>query len=104
MNKISLVKLIGLSAAIIIFAAFPAVSFGQKNPAKKSTSKTGVSDADIGRGLKEALSKGVKFAVDGLGKENGFLENVDVKIPVPKSLNNIEKALRSDGRYQRDVY
>jgi hypothetical protein len=67
---------------------------------KTTTTKTTTSttptltDNEITGGLKEALSNGVKFAVDYLGKENGFLNDVRVKIPVPKSLQNVEKALR----------
>jgi hypothetical protein len=48
--------------------------------------------------LKEALSKGVKFAVDSLGRENGYLDNARVKIPLPKSLQKLEKGLRLAGQ------
>jgi hypothetical protein len=46
-------------------------------------------------GLKEALSKGVEKAVAGLGKQDGFLKDADVKIPMPESLQRVEKALRT---------
>lgn len=57
-----------------------------------------VTDFEIEDGLKEALSKGVRFAVDNLGRENGFLNDVRVKIPLPKSLQKIEKGLRVAGQ------
>ncbi len=57
-----------------------------------------VSDSDIAGGLKEALSKGVSTAIKSLGKENGFLGNVRVRIPLPKSLQKIEKVLRVAGQ------
>jgi len=68
-------------------------------PAQPQTaSNTTLSDNEITGGLKEALFSGIKFAVNTLGKENGFLNDVRVKIPLPKSLQNIEKALRFAGQ------
>ena len=57
-----------------------------------------VSDNDIAAGLKEALGKGVKSAINSLGKPNGFLLNPRVKIPLPKSLQKLEKGLRIAGQ------
>lgn len=57
-----------------------------------------VSDSDIASGLKEALGKGIKSAVNSLGKQNGFLLNPRVKIPLPKSLQKLEKPLRIAGQ------
>jgi Protein of unknown function (DUF4197) len=57
-----------------------------------------VSDNDIAAGLKEALGKGVKSAITSLGKPNGFLLNPRVKIPLPKSLQKLEKGLRVAGQ------
>lgn len=64
----------------------------------KTSSNATLTDNEISGGLKEALFNGVKFAVDSLGKENGFLNDVRVKIPLPKSLQNVEKALRFAGQ------
>ena len=66
--------------------------------AQTKKKKTTVTDTEISGGLKEALSKGVKFAVDSLGKEDGFFNNVRVKIPLPKNLQKVEKALRLAGQ------
>ncbi|HEY9171659.1 MAG TPA: DUF4197 domain-containing protein [Verrucomicrobiae bacterium] len=51
-------------------------------------------------GLKEALSKGVEKAVASLGRENGFLTNLNVKIPMPEKLQTVEKGLRAVGQNQ----
>jgi len=64
--------------------------------AQRSTTK--VSDNDIAGGLKEALSKGVGSAIKSLGKEDGFLGNVRVKIPLPNSLQKVEKVVRVAGQ------
>ncbi len=103
MKKINLFKIAGFSLVLLVIVSLSVDAFAQTRR-KKTTTKTtstSVSDNDISLGLKEALSKGVKFAVDNLGKENGFLDNVEVKIPVPKSLKNIEKAVRFAGQGQR---
>lgn len=88
-------------AGIIAIALFSVGAEAQtkKKTTKKKTTKTTVSaasltDNEIVGGLKEALGNGVKFAVDTLGRENGFLSDVRVKIPVPKSLEKVEKTLR----------
>ena len=49
-------------------------------------------------GLKEALGKGVQSAVKSLGHEGGFLNNLDVKIPLPEKLQKAESALRILGQ------
>lgn len=57
-----------------------------------------LSDEEVVRGLKEALSRGSQQAIAHLGKEGGFLNNLDVKIPLPDELAKIEKLLRTLGQ------
>jgi hypothetical protein len=57
-----------------------------------------LSQSDVASGLKEALSKGVNQAIANLGKEGGFLNNTDVKIPMPPQLHQVEGALRAVGQ------
>jgi hypothetical protein len=49
---------------------------------------------EIGRALKEALTKAVQQAVASLGKDGGYLDNLKVRIPMPQQLQNVEKGLR----------
>lgn len=56
-----------------------------------------ISSGDASAGVKEALAKGADFAVSSLGKENGFLGNAKVKIPLPGYLQKAEKGLRMFG-------
>jgi hypothetical protein len=56
-----------------------------------------ISDAAAALGLKEALTKGVDFAVDSLGTEDGFWGNGDVRIPLPKSLKRIASVAKFSG-------
>ena len=55
---------------------------------------------DMTKGLKEALAKGAKSAITNLGRPDGFLKNMDVKIPLPESLKKIETAARVAGQGQ----
>ena len=56
-----------------------------------------LSNEDIVAGLKQALTKGASYAVDHLGKADGFLKNTAVKIPMPDKLSKVESILRFAG-------
>lgn len=58
-------------------------------------SLTGLSQDQMVGGLKEALGKGVQQAIATLGKPDGFLKDAGVKIPMPESLQKVEKTLRT---------
>lgn len=49
-------------------------------------------------GLKQALDQGVNKAVATLGRDNGFLNDPSVRIPMPDSLSKVEKGLRKIGK------
>lgn len=63
-----------------------------------SVASSVLSNDDMINGLKEALQKGVGYAVDGLGKTDGFWSNPKVKIPMPENLQKLEKLLRKLGQ------
>lgn len=63
-----------------------------------SSVNTALSNADIVAGLKQALNKGAGYAVDNLGKTDGFMKNPNVKIPMPKNLGKVESLLRKAGK------
>ena len=65
-----------------------------QSPAITSTNLAGLSQDQMASGLKEALDKGLQQAVTTLGQSNGFLQDVKVKIPMPESLQTVEKTLR----------
>ncbi|MFZ1702047.1 MAG: DUF4197 domain-containing protein [Pyrinomonadaceae bacterium] len=90
MNKIKFIA--GIAALTVVLAA---AGNGQTRPRVRSES---VSDTDIASGLKEALGKGVRVAINSLGKEDGFLKNPRVTIPLPKTLQKLEKGMRLAGQ------
>lgn len=83
-----------------------ALDFGTlKDAIKSSTGSTSTSGAGVSSisnqeassGLKEALTQGVGKAVSTLGAADGFFGNKEVKIPLPKSLQKIEKGMKLMG-------
>ena len=56
-----------------------------------------ISGKDANGGLKEALTQGAAKAVDLLGRQDGFLGNPKVKIPLPESVQQVEGLLRGLG-------
>lgn len=56
-----------------------------------------ISGKDAGGGLKEALTQGAGKAVALLGKNDGFLKNPKVKIPLPESMQQVESVMRGLG-------
>ena len=72
-----------------------------KNTLKKETEKkttSPLSEKTIVAGLKQALNKGIEKSVKQLGRKNGFVEDDSVKIPMPKTLKDIDKGLRAIGQ------
>lgn len=64
------------------------------------TLPAGLTEDQVIGGLKEALGRGVTQAVTTLGKEDGFLKDLAVKVPMPDGLVKAEKALRNLGQNQ----
>lgn len=63
-----------------------------------ATAASSLPQEQIANGLKEALGKGVQRAVAFLGRTNGFLTNMNVRIPMPSKLQTVEKGLRLVGQ------
>jgi Protein of unknown function (DUF4197) len=56
-----------------------------------------LSDRDAINGLKQALTSGAQAAVAKLGKENGFMSDSRIKIPLPPSMKRAEAMMHSIG-------
>jgi hypothetical protein len=59
--------------------------------------KSSLSNADIGKALKEALNNGVTKQVTKLTATDGFYKNEAVKILLPEELQKVDKKLRQVG-------
>jgi hypothetical protein len=72
------------------------LGFGRsKTTNSTATALSALSQDQMVGGLKEALGKGVEQAVASLGKTDGFLTDANVRIPMPESLQRVEKTLRT---------
>jgi hypothetical protein len=78
-------NLLGFAFAFVLSSAAYALSLDQ------------LTNKDTVGGLKEALTQGAGKAVDMLGKNDGFLGNPKVKIPLPGKLEKAADTLRSFG-------
>jgi hypothetical protein len=102
MRQVNWLKPVSLALVFLVLLSFSIDTSAQiwkKKPKTKTTSgqNTNISDNTISLGLKEALTKGVRFAVDNLGTEDGFFKNAEVKIPLPKSLKSAARVAQFAG-------
>lgn len=74
----------------------------KKNVPKNLTPKSaGLSQEEIGKGLKEALNKGVEKGVAQLSKSDGYFKDTEIKIPMPEQAQNVEEKLRKMGQGEK---
>lgn len=59
--------------------------------------KSGLSNAEIAKGLKAALDRGITLAVRALNKQNGYYRDALVKIPFPPEARKAARKLRQLG-------
>jgi len=102
------------SILLLLFSSTTfAINFGNiaEDLINKSGIQTTTSTLDIGnkqnqsnmesdivsQGLKQALKQGIEVAVKNLGKENSFLSNKKIKIPLPDKLAKAESLIRKAG-------
>ena len=60
-----------------------------------------VSDADAASGMRAALERGAGAAVDLLGRQDGFLGNPKVRIPLPGYLKDAAKLAKYTGQQKQ---
>lgn len=78
-----------LRLAAVAFTLFAAPAF--------AAGLADLSNKDAVAGMKEALTKSSQAAVAMLAKQDGFLGNERVKIPLPESLHKVEGLMRGLG-------
>jgi hypothetical protein len=66
-------------------------------PAASGAGLAGISNKDQIGSLKQALTQGAETAVRNLAKQDGYLGNDKVRIPLPDSLQKADSALRKVG-------
>lgn len=68
-----------------------------KDFTKAVSSKGKLSNDDIVKGLKEALSVGSKNSADKASQKDGYFKNTQIKIPFPKEAKDMETTLKNLG-------
>lgn len=79
--------LFGLVAAALTLFTAPVLAIGLAD----------LSNKDTVAAMKEALTKGSQAAVEMLARQDGFLGNERVRIPLPESLHKVEGLMRGLG-------
>ncbi len=82
---------------LIILFSFNACAELQNVVNQLPQGNTGISQLDIGNGLREALDLGIDKQVSKLTLKDGFYKNQLVKILLPTELQKVDKALRGIG-------
>ena len=72
-----------------------------KNAMKSMGFEQGPTEKEIIDGLKQALEIGTSKAVQLVSKENGYLNNPRIKIPLPQNAQKVEGILRNVGFGQK---
>lgn len=67
---------------------------------KMAPKGSSLGDAEIGKGLKEALRVGTERVVSRLGVENGFNGDPKIHIPLPEKLRSVQSMLKKVGLSQ----
>jgi hypothetical protein len=102
-------KVIYLTICIVAFTATSVSAQNWKELRKKAKNKAkeaqksglptaGLTEEEVGRGLKEALNSGVHKGVTQLHKKDGYFKDVQIKIPMPNEAKEVERKLRSLGQ------
>jgi len=87
-------------AAVVLVMAGPAGAQWDKllkGLGGQGSAGTGLSDAKIGAGLKEALQVATEKTVSLTGKTDGYFANQAIKILMPEKLRSFETGLRAVG-------
>ncbi len=88
---LALIALSLLSARADIFDLFKKAA----GSATTNAALGALTQDQVGQALKEALGKGVQTAITNLARPGGFLNNLQVRIPMPEKLAVAEKTLRA---------
>ena len=89
----------------VIFCIHLGYAAGLSDIVKRARDALGGSGAlsndEITAGLKEALEVGTEKAVALVSRADGYYRNPDIKIPLPESVQKVEKLLRAAGYGQK---
>jgi len=91
------IRVLGAIAILLLTAASASAQFDQLFKGLGIGQQSGLSDAKIGSGLKEALKVGTENTVKLTGRTDGYFKDQAIKILMPEKLQTLEKGLRLVG-------
>ncbi len=91
------IRVLGAIAILLLTAAPASAQFDQLFKGLGIGQQSGLSDAKIGSGLKEALKVGTENTVKLTGQTDGYFKDQAIKILMPEKLQTLEKGLRLVG-------
>jgi hypothetical protein len=97
MKKIRLFILLAC-AFLVIESSAQLLKDIKKQVKKAIPSNTGLSEEEVGRGLKEALNQGIDKGVTNVSKPDGYFKDPILKILMPPEARSVESKLRSIGQ------
>ena len=94
--------LLVIEATFVLIYAMSSCTSTQISSAMKSASDymadgQPLTTSDVVAGLKEALVKGAEYSTASASKTDGYLKNMEIKIPFPPEIEKIETTLRGVG-------
>jgi hypothetical protein len=69
-----------------------------QSTAGSTSAFAGLTQAELADAARQALEVGVRRAIDLLGRYGGYLNDPQVRIPMPSALQSVDKALRAVGQ------
>ncbi len=82
-------------------AQIPNIKKGIDKAIVTRTPATGLTEEEVGNGLKEALNNGIEKGVSQLSKADGYFKDTQIKLLMPDEAKQIEEKLRKVGQGQK---
>jgi len=99
-KKIIITSLLSVSTFGIVNAQLPKIPKEAATKISVQRPTSGLTEEEVGKGLKEALNKGIEKGVNLLSVKDGYFKDLSVKIPLPAEAKMIEEKLRKIGQGQ----
>jgi hypothetical protein len=93
----AMIRMLVATTILLLTVAPASAQFDQLLKGLGIGQQSGLSDANIGSGLKEALKVGTENTVKLTGRTDGYFMNQAIKILMPEKLQTLEKGLRLVG-------
>ncbi|MDE2148759.1 MAG: DUF4197 domain-containing protein [Gammaproteobacteria bacterium] len=84
-------------SGLLLSAQADTLSGLAKSIATPSAAAQALPDSDIAAGIKQALAKGTRTAVNQLGRQGGFWDNARFRIPLPGPVEKVQGLLKEAG-------